>query len=412
MPQIFRYKARNMSGKLISGKVRCDSPGGVAALLREKNCFAVDIQPDRSVNFNVKKIIDVKIDIKSMAVLCRQFSAMLEAGIPLLRCLGTLKTQTENKRLSKILQEVMVCIEKGTGLSKAFSAHRVSLPEIFINLVAAGEASGNLDQVMAYLTTQFEKEHRTREKIKSAMTYPLLVAVMVFVSVAALMVFVVPVFAGVFDAMGAELPLPTRIVIGLSSMLAGHWYQFLLAAAAVFLVLKRISAKNDSSMVLTRMVLKMPLLGKLTRQMIIARFTRTLATLLMSGMPLVQSLEIVEDTSGSRLVAKEIRQARISISEGGKLASALGRSALFPPMVVQMITVGEEAGGISSMLERLAVFYEEEVESLYSSLSSVIEPLMIAFMGLMVAFIALSIYLPLFGMADVMQVGTEAAGGM
>jgi type IV pilus assembly protein PilC len=195
-------------------------------------------------------------------------------------------------------------------------------------------------------------------------------------------------------------------------MLAGHWYQFLLAAAAVFLVLKRISAKNDSSMVLTRMVLKMPLLGKLTRQMIIARFTRTLATLLMSGMPLVQSLEIVEDTSGSRLVAKEIRQARISISEGGKLASALGRSALFPPMVVQMITVGEEAGGISSMLERLAVFYEEEVESLYSSLSSVIEPLMIAFMGLMVAFIALSIYLPLFGMADVMQVGTEAAGGM
>jgi type IV pilus assembly protein PilC len=397
---------------LISGKVSCDSPGGVAALLREKNCFAVDIQPDRSVDFNLKKIIDVKIDIKSMAVLCRQLSAMLEAGIPLLRCLGTLKAQTENKRLSKILQEVMVCVEKGMGLSKAFSTHKACLPEIFINMVAAGEAGGNLDQVMSHLTTQFEKEHRTREKIKSAMTYPLLVAVMVFVSVAALMVFVVPVFAGVFDAMGAALPLPTRIVIALSSMLVGHWYLLLLAAAVMFLVLKRLSANNDSSMVIARMVLKLPLLGRLARQTIIARFTRTLATLIMSGMPLVQSLEIVEDTSGSSLVAYEIRQARISISEGGKLASALGKSDLFPPMVVQMIAVAEEAGGISSMLERLAVFYEEEVESLCSSLSSVIEPLMIAFMGLMVAFIALSIYLPLFGMADVMQVGTEASGGM
>jgi type IV pilus assembly protein PilC len=412
MPQIFRYKARNLSGRLISGKVRCETPGGVTALLREKNCFAVDIQPDRSVNINIKKIFDVRIDIKSMAVLCRQFSVMLEAGIPLLRCLGTLKVQTENKRLSKILEEVIVCVEKGMDLSNAFNMHRVCLPEIFINMVAAGEAGGNLDQVMSHLTTQFEKEHRTREKIKSAMTYPLLVAVMVFVSVAALMVFVVPVFAGVFDAMGAELPLATRIVIGSSSTLAKYWYLFLLAAAVLLLVLKLFSAKNGSSMDLTRMILKLPLLGRLARQTIIARFTRTLATLLMSGISLVHALEIVEDASGSCLVAYEIRQARISLSEGGKLASALGKSALFPPMVVQMITVGEESGGISSILERLAVFYEEETESLYSSFSSLIEPFMIAFMGLMVAFIALSIYLPLFGMADVMQVGTGAAGGM
>jgi type IV pilus assembly protein PilC len=409
MPQIFRYKARNLSGKLISGKVRSDSPGGAAALLREKNCFAVDIQPDRNVNFNIRKIIDVKIDIKSMAVLCRQFSAMLEAGIPLIRCLGTLKLQTENKCLAKILQEVIICVEKGMGLGKAFSVHRLCLPEIFINMVAAGEAGGSLDQVMSHLTTQFEKEHRTREKIKAAMTYPLLVAVIVLVSVAALMVFVVPVFAGVFDAMGAELPLPTRMVIGFSNMLAVHWYLFLLAAAVLLLMLKRFSAKNGF---LTPVILKMPLLGRLARQTIIARFTRTLATLMMSGIPLLQSLEIVENTSGSGLVADVIRQTRINISEGGKLASALGKSALFPLMAVQMIAVAEEAGGISSMLERLAVFYEEEAESLYSSLSGVIEPIMIAFMGLVVAFIALSIYLPLFGMADVMQAGGGAAGGM
>jgi type IV pilus assembly protein PilC len=412
MPQIFRYRARNLSGRLIRGKLRCDSPGGVAAILREKNCFAVDIRPERGVSFNIEKIIGIEVDIKSMAVLCRQFSVMLEAGIPLIRCLGTLTAQTENKRLSKILQAVIVSVEKGMSLSDAFKIHRECLPEIFINMIAAGEAGGNLDQVISHLTTQFEKEHRTREKIKSAMTYPLLVAVMVFASVAALMVFVVPVFAGVFDAMGAELPLPTRIVIGLSSVLAGYWYLFLLASGVLLMVLKRFSAKKNSSMVLTRMILKTPLLGRLVRQTIIARFTRTLATLLKSGMPLVQSLKIVEDVSGSSLVAHEIGQARTSISEGGKMAPALGKSALFPPMVVQMIAVAEEAGGISSILERLAVFYEEEAESLYSSLSSVIEPLLIAFMGLMVAFIALSIYLPLFGMADVMQAGSGAAGEM
>jgi type IV pilus assembly protein PilC len=400
MPQIFRYRARNLSGRLIRGKLRCDSPGGVAAILREKNCFAVDIRPERSISFNIEKIIGIEVDIKSMAVLCRQFSVMLEAGIPLIRCLGTLTAQTENKRLSKILQAVIVSVEKGMSLSDAFKIHRECLPEIFINMIAAGEAGGNLDQVISHLTTQFEKEHRTREKIKSAMTYPLL------------MVFVVPVFAGVFDAMGAELPLPTRIVIGLSSVLAGYWYLFLLASGVLLMVLKRFSAKKNSSMVLTRMILKTPLLGRLVRQTIIARFTRTLATLLKSGMPLVQSLKIVEDVSGSSLVAHEIGQARTSISEGGKMAPALGKSALFPPMVVQMIAVAEEAGGISSILERLAVFYEEEAESLYSSLSSVIEPLLIAFMGLMVAFIALSIYLPLFGMADVMQAGSGAAGEM
>lgn len=412
MPQIFRYRARNLSGRLVSGKIRCDSPGRAAVLLREKNCFAVYIRPERRVNININNVFGIKIDIKSMAIFCRQLSAMLEAGIPLLQCLGILIMQTENKRLCKILREVIVNVEKGMSLSDAFKIHRESLPEILINMIAAGEASGTMDQVMARLTIHFEREHRSREKIKAAMTYPLLVGALVLVSVIALMVFVVPVFAGVFDSMGAELPLPTRIVISLSSMLAGYWYLFLLLTAAFFLILKYVSAQKSSNIVLNRLFLKVPVMGKLARLTTIAWFTSTLATLLMSGMPLIQCLEIVENVSGSRLMAHEISQARIHISEGEKMASALRKSTLFPPMVVHMIAIGEETGSLNCILERLAVFYEEAAESLFSSLSSIIEPLLIAIMGLLVAFIALSIYLPLFGMSDVMQAGGGAAGGM
>jgi type IV pilus assembly protein PilC len=200
---------------------------------------------------------------------------MLEAGIPLLQCLNILTVQTENKLLTRILRETITSVEKGKSLSDAFRVHQDCLPEIFINMIASGEVSGTLGQVVTRLTTHFEKEHRSREKIKSAMTYPLLVAGMVFFSVVSLMVFVVPVFAGMFEAMGAELPLPTRIVIGLSSALASYWYLFLLSCASLFLILKRISMQKSSNIVLNSFLLTVPVLGKMARQIIVARFITT-----------------------------------------------------------------------------------------------------------------------------------------
>ena len=412
MPRVFNYKARNLSGKMISGKAECDSLGGVAALLRENNYFAVEIKPARSFTFNFKSITGVKIDIRSMAILCRQFAAMLEAGIPLLQCLNILALQTENKLLIKILQEVITSVEKGMSLSEAFKAHEACLPEIFMNLIAAGEASGTIGQVMTRLTTHFDREHRSREKIKSALAYPLLVAVTMLASLITMFVFVVPVFAGVFDSMDAALPLPTRIVISISSGLASYWYMFIISTAIFFLILKRAGTHKKTGVAFNQFILAVPFLGKLVHQTIIARFTRTLATLLMGGMSLTKSLEIVENVSGNTLVAQEINKVRVNISEGERMSLALKKSTLFPPMVVHMIAVGEESGRLNDILERLAIFYEEESESLFNSLSSVIEPLLIVLMGLMVAFVALSIYLPLFGMADVMQGGGGMAGGI
>lgn len=410
MPQVYNYKARNLSGKLVRGKVESSSPGGVASLLRERGCFAVEIKPARGAVFNAEKFFKRGIDIKSMAFLCRQLSAMLDAGIPLLQCLHVLAAQTENKRLTGILRDVTASVEKGNSLSSAFKAHRDCLPEIFINMIAAGEVSGTLGQTAARLTTHFEKEHRSRERIKSATTYPLLVAVLVLASVTGIMVFVVPVFTGLFESMGAGLPLPTRIVIGLSGALTSYWYLFLLSSGALFFILKWAGAQKSSNIFLHKFMLILPLVGRIARQTIVARFTRTLATLLMSGMPLMQSLEVVESVSGSNLVAQEINKVRANIREGERIAPVLKKSILFPPMVAHMIAVGEESGRLNNILERLAVFYEEEADNLFAGLSSLIEPLLIAAMGLIVAFIALSIYLPLFGMSDIMQAGP--GGGM
>lgn len=410
MPQVFNYKARNLSGKLVCGKVESNSPGGVAAFLRERDCFAVEISPARGVSLNTGEIFSFKVDTKSMSIFCRQFSAMLDAGMPLLQCLNIIAEQTENKRLTKVLREVINGVEKGSSLGDAFRTHQGCLPEIFINMTAAGEVSGTLRQAVARLTTHFEKEHRAREKIKSAMTYPLLVAAMVLLSVIGILVFVVPVFSGMFESMGSGLPLPTRIVIGLSGVLASCWYFLLISSAALFLILKWAGSRKSSNIALNRFLLALPFLGKIARQTIVARFTRTLSTLLMSGMPLMQSLEVVENVSGNSLVTQEISKVRMNIREGEKIAPVLKRSILFPPMVAHMVAVGEESGRLNSILERLAVFYEEEAENLFDSLSSVIEPLLIAVMGLVVAFVALSIYLPLFGMADVMQAGP--GGGM
>ncbi len=405
MPQLFSYKARNLSGQMVCGKVKCDSPGAVAALLREKDCFAVQIKPVRSTAFGISRVFNEKIDIKSMAVFCRLFSVMLDAGAPLLHCLNILARQTENRRLTKIIKEAITGVEQGKSLSDAFRIHRGSLPEIFINMIATGEISGTLGEVAAHLAAHFEKEHRLIEKIRSAMAYPLLVAMMMLVSVLGILVFVVPVFSGMFESMGAELPLPTRIITGLSSALASYWLLIPLLFAGLCLVLRLLSARKSTNLAMNRILLRLPILGKAIRQTITARFTRTLATLLMSGMPLMQSLEVAEKVSGNTLAALEINRIRINVGEGERIAPALQRSLLFPPMVSRMIAIGEESGRLDSILEKLAVYYEEETERFFTRLTNLIEPLLIATMGIIVAFVALSIYLPLFGMADVMQAG-------
>lgn len=406
MPQMFAYKARNLSGQTVTGRVEADNQGAAVARLRDKNFFVVSIKPLGGLVLDIGKILGLKIKTKDMALFCRQFATMSEAGIPILQCLNILAGQTENKSLRSVVREVVIDIEKGKGLTEAFKGYRGKLPALFINLLDTGETSGTLDQALGRLATQFEKDHEMREKIKSAMTYPLLVAAFSILAMVALIIFIVPIFVDIFNQMGATLPLPTRILIFISDIVKHYWYALPVAFLSVFVAIKRTLATRKGKIAVDRLLIRLPVVGKMINKTVTARFSRTLATMLRSGVPLMQSLETLEEVVDNTIAAREIFEARLMVREGEKMAPTFMKGKFFPPMAVSMISVGEESGSLDSLLEKLALFYEQEVEAIIARLSSIIEPIMIAGVGAMVAFIALSIYMPLFGMAGALQGGS------
>jgi type IV pilus assembly protein PilC len=406
MPQLFAYKARNLSGKLLTGKIEAESRDAAIAQLRNRNYYVVQINPAVDFKLDLDKLLNLKIKVKDLAVFCRQAATMIEAGIPLLQCLNILTQQTESKKLREILKAVIMDIENGKSLSEAFRIHQRYLPGIFIDMLTAGEVSGTLDQAMDRLANQFEKDHELKEKIKSAMTYPLVIGAFAFLAMVILLVVVVPVFVEIFEQVGAELPLPTRIMLGFSKACTNFWFLILPAPLLLYFGLKSFAATDRGKVITDRLLLKLPVYGKLTQKTITARFARTLATLLKSGVPLMQSLETVENVVGNTQVTKIIKAARENIKEGENMSPILLNASFFPPMAVNMIAIGEESGALDALLEKVAIYYEQEVETLVAKLSSVIEPLMIAGVGIMVGFIAVSIYLPLFGLSGAMQGGT------
>jgi type IV pilus assembly protein PilC len=406
MPQLFAYKARNLSGKLLTGKIEAESRDAAIAQLRNRNYYVVQINPAVDFKLDLDKLLNLKIKVKDLAVFCRQAATMIEAGIPLLQCLNILTQQTESKKLREILKAVIMDIENGKSLSEAFRIHQRYLPGIFIDMLTAGEVSGTLDQAMDRLANQFEKDHELKEKIKSAMTYPLVIGAFAFLAMVILLVVVVPIFVEIFEQVGAELPLPTRIMLGFSKACTNFWFLILPAPLLLYFGLKSFAATDRGKVITDRLLLKLPVYGKLTQKTITARFARTLATLLKSGVPLMQSLESVENVVGNTQVTKIIKAARENIKEGENMSPILLNASFFPPMAVNMIAIGEESGALDALLEKVAIYYEQEVETLVAKLSSVIEPLMIAGVGIMVGFIAVSIYLPLFGLSGAMQGGT------
>jgi type IV pilus assembly protein PilC len=406
MAQLFRYRARNLAGQLVTGKVEAENTGTAVALLRKRDLFVVGIAPITSFKLDLHKLFAIKIKTKELAVLCRQFATMVGAGIPLLQSLTILVQQTENKQLQKILEDVRMDIEKGKSLSDAFKVHQGQFPDLFINMLVAGEISGTLDQTLLRLAVHFEKEHELQEKIKSAMTYPLFVAGIAIVAVIILLVLIVPVFVDVFAQMGASLPLPTRMIIGISSFLAQYWYLPPLVLIALFFVSKHILATEKGKWFFDCLLLKLPVIGPVVNKTIVARFASTFATLIKSGVPLLQSLETVEKVTGNSIAAAELAEARANIKEGEQMAPVLLKSKVFPPMAVNMIAIGEESGALEEMLEKLAAFYEREIEETIARLSSIIEPLMIVAVGVLVGFIAIAIYLPLFGLSSAIEAGS------
>ncbi len=408
MAQAFSYRARNLSGQIVTGSLQAENTVAAISLLRGRNLFVVKINQRRqALNIGLGNLFGKRLKVKSLAIFCRQFATLNQAGIPILQCLNILSRQTEDRKLRSVLESVTLEIEKGKSLSDAFKGFKECFPEIFCSMLAAGELSGTLDRVMERLAITFEKEQNTRDKIKAAMTYPALIGSFAVLSVVVLLVFVVPIFVGVFKSLGAPLPLPTQILLDISNAMVHCWFIILPLVFVVIPVLfNRALATKKGRTVFDRAILHLPVVGPLVVKTVVARFARTLSILLKSGIPLMQALETMEDVVGNTVAAGNIAEARANIKEGERMSPVLARSNFFTPMAVSMITVGEESGALDTMLEKLALFYEAEVEAVVASLSSIIEPVMIMMIGLVVGFICISIYLPLFSLPGAMQAGS------
>ncbi|UJP38930.1 type II secretion system F family protein [Cellulomonas palmilytica] len=400
----FEYAVRDKSGKLVKGRVEAPNQAAVANRLRDMGLAAVSISEVSSSGLNREiSIGGDKISLKDLAVMSRQLSTMIDSGLSLLRALSILAEQTENKALAKIIGQVRSDVEVGGALSVALQKHEQVFPPLMINMVKAGEVGGFLDKALVSVANNFEAEVKLRNKIKSAMTYPVVVFVFAILASIGMLLFIVPVFSGMFTTLGGTLPLPTQILVNLSQAL-----KIIIGPLVVGLVVFSVwwgKHKNDRAVRerLDPIKLKLPVFGNLFRKIAVARFTRNFGTMIHSGVPLLQALEVVGETSGSTVIERAAKDVQESVRRGESLAGPLGEHTVFPPMVVQMMAVGEDTGALDTMLGKVADFYDDEVESTTEQLTSLIEPLMIVVIGAIIGSMVIALYMPIFGIFDLIN---------
>jgi type IV pilus assembly protein PilC len=390
------WKGKTRDGKSVSGERVADSKEAVMALLRRDQILVSSVK-EKGKEMAIPKF-GGGVPAKTLAVFVRQFSVMIDAGLPLVQCLEILGTQQDHKTFAKILQQTRMDVEGGASLADAMRKHPKAFDDLFVNMIAAGEAGGILDTILKRLATYIEKAVKLKGQVKGAMVYPVAVISIAGIVIAVIMWKVIPTFASMFEGLGAELPLPTRIVIAIS-----NWFVRLLPFIVIGMILfviffKRYYATHGGRRVIDRLVLKMPIIGVLMQKIAVARFCRTLATLVSSGVPILDGLEITARTSGNAIIEDAIMAVRKGVEGGMTIAQPLKESGVFPPMVVQMIGVGEQTGALDAMLSKIADFYEEEVDQAVANLLTLMEPVMILFLGTTVGGIVISMYMPLFDM--------------
>jgi type IV pilus assembly protein PilC len=390
----FEWKGRDRAGRAQSGVLVADSKDAVLSVLRRQQIVPITVK-EKGKEIALPRLRR-KIDDRSLAVFTRQFSVMIDAGLPRVQCLQILGEQEENKVFQRIILQVREDVEAGSSLANALSKHPMAFSDLYVNMVAAGEAGGILDTILQRLSTYIEKAARLRAQVKAAMIYPAAVITIAVVVVYIILWKVIPVFASLFTSLGAELPLPTRIVITLSKFIGRFWWLIgLLVVGAIFAVRSYYNTERGKY-VIDNLLLRMPILGIVLRKIAVARFCRTLGTLLAAGVPVLESLDITARTSGNAVIEQAILEVRKRVEEGKNVAEPLAATNQFPPMVVQMISVGETTGAIDTMLAKIAEFYEDEVDVAVAGLMKLIEPVMIAFLGVVIGGIVISMYLPMF----------------
>ena len=394
----FTYTARNAAGELKTATVEAANAQDVVAQLRRQRMTVVKVDE----NAKPKKISG-SIKMRDIVIFTRQFSTMINAGLPLVQALDILAKQTENKVLAAATRDIVFDGESGHTVADALAKHPKAFSELYVNMVAAGEAGGILDTILMRLATFMEKNDALVRKVKGAMIYPGVIMSVAVIAISVLLIFVIPVFQNMFAGVGMALPLPTRVVIAASNFLRGYWWAVLAAGVGGSFMFKRYYASSSGKLVIDRLMLRIPVLGDVLRKSAVSRFTRTLGTLISSGVSILDGLEITAKTAGNRVIQDAIMQSRASIAGGDTIAAPLQKSQVFPPMVISMIAVGEQTGGLDEMLSKIADFYDEEVDAAVSNLLSLLEPIMIVFLGVVVGGMVVAMYLPIFDMINAVQ---------
>lgn len=395
----FEYAVRNRAGKIVKGRIEAQNQAAVATRLRAMGVAPLSISEVSTSGMNREISIPgfgSKIGMKDLAIMSRQMATMINAGLSLLRALNILAEQTENGALAKILFQVRSDVEAGSSLSVSMGRHADVFPPLMVNMIKAGEVGGFLDQVLVSVAENYEAEVKLRGKIKAAMTYPVVVFCMAILAVIGMLMFIVPVFVGLFASMGGVLPLPTRILVFLSQLM--KWLVPVLIVVSIPAATWWRKHKNDEGVRrrLDPLKLKVPIFGGLFKKVAVSRFTRNFGTMVHAGVPILQALDIVGETSGNMVVENAAKAVRDSVRSGQSLAAPLRDHPVFPPMVVQMISVGEDTGALDEMLHKISEMYDQEVEATTEALTSVIEPLMIAVLGAVIGSMIVALYMPIF----------------
>jgi type IV pilus assembly protein PilC len=403
MPEMYTYKARDKSGNLVNGTLEADSEGLVLQRLREMGYSPLEASKKSSgLNLEIN-LRPGRVKLKEVAVFSRQFATMVNSGLPILRALAILSEQTESKELKKAITGVRTEVEHGSSLSGGMSKWPKAFNDLYIAMVKSGETGGMLDEVLLRLADEIEKEVHLRQKIKSAMTYPVAVVGLVFLIMSAMLLFVVPQFESIYGELGSTLPLPTRVLLGLSSIFKSYWWILLGLTIGLVQFLKRYKKTEKGRSQIDSFKLRVPIFGNLFHKTALSRFSSTLGMLLKSGVPILQAMDIVVDTVNNRVISRAVVDVQASVREGESIAKPLGRHSVFPPMVVQMLAVGEETGQVDTMLNKVAIFYDNEVEAMVDALTSLIEPLLIAVIGGCVGAAVIALYMPMFDIIKQIQ---------
>lgn len=393
----YAWKGKNRMGEIQEGVLVSESRDAAANTLKRNGIEVMNVRAmaaERGKSFG-------KVPSKDLAVFTRQFSVMIDAGLPLVQCLEILGAQQQHKGFQRTIESVRSDVEKGLTLQAAMSKHPRAFNDLYVNMVGAGETGGILDIILQRLSGYIEKSVKLTAKIKGAMTYPIAVISIAIIVVAVIMVKVIPVFSAMYEGLGSRLPYPTLVCISISNAIINYWYIIIIALGLITVGLRQYYRTPPGRLQIDAFLLKIPIIGELLRKVAVARFCRTLGTLISSGVPILEGMDITARTAGNMVVHNAILKSKDAVEQGRNISAPLAETKVFPPMVVQMVGVGEATGALDAMLSKVADFYEDEVDNAVANLTSLMEPIMIALLGGVIGFIVIAMYLPIFNLANV-----------